>query len=105
MLEQSLCTTHFLHEAYHSLPTLGNTRNTSVLHVGVTFKQQKLAPPPQKKKTKTQQHGLKKTRDICLQNELKVRTSAGQLQLSSLSMSADEHENAAGVDLGITNTF
>ena len=34
-----------------------------------------------------------------------MKTSAGQLQLSSLSMSADEHENAAGVDLGITNTF
>ena len=43
---------HFLHEAYHSLPTLWNTRSTSVLRVGVIFKQQKLAPPPQKKKQK-----------------------------------------------------
>ena len=52
MLEQSLCTTHFLHEAYHSFPTLWNTRSTSVLHVGVKFKQQKLAPPPKKQKQK-----------------------------------------------------
>ena len=84
------------------------TRGTLQSYMWGSLLNSKSWPRPRKKKkkkTKTQQHGLKKTRDICLQNELKVKTSAGQLQLSSLSMSADEHENAAGVDLGITNTF
>ena len=73
-----------------------------------SFLNSKSCTPLRKKKKKKEQKrnnkAWKKQRTLVCRMRWKWRPQLGNSNCH-LSMSADEHENAAGVDLGITNTF